>query len=397
MWRGVEAAPPDSILGLTEAVKNDPNPKKVNLGVGVYMDDMGNTPVLQCVKEAERLLLTEEASKTYLPITGTSVYSDCVQKLLFGEESRVIKEKRAVTAHTPGGTGALRIGAELLKKCKGNVTIWVSSPTWANHTGIFTTAGFRVKSYPYYDAETKGLDYGAFLEGLKKIPAGDIVILHACCHNPSGVDPTAEQWQEVVETAKACGWFPFLDFAYQGFGRGLQEDRYVVELVADAGIDCFIASSFSKNFGLYNERTGALTVVGQSEEDVQVALSHLKTVVRVTYSNPPSHGGLIIAKILSDPSLTEMWGAELAAMRKRIVELRQALATGLKKRGVDTDFSYIVEQKGMFSFSGLSNEIVDQLREKYSIYVVDGGRINVAGLTSANIDYVCDAVANLLK
>ncbi len=397
MWQGVEAAPADSIFGLTEAFKNDPNPKKVNLGVGVYADDEGNTPVLQCVREAEKLLFTEEVSKNYLPITGASAYSRCVQKLLFGEDSKVIREKRAITAHTPGGTGALRIGAELLKKCKGSVTIWVSSPTWTNHTGIFTSAGFEVKSYPYYDAATKGLDVQSFLAGLKKIPAGDVVLLHACCHNPSGVDPSAEQWKEVTETARACGWFPFLDFAYQGFGDGLEEDRYVVELMAEAGIDCFIASSFSKNFGLYNERTGALTVVSPSLDDVQIALSHLKTVVRVAYSNPPAHGGLIIAKVLSDPSLKEMWTAELAAMRRRIVEIRRAFAFGLKERGVDTDFSYIVEQKGMFSFSGLSEEIVDQLRERYSIYVVDGGRINVAGLTFANIHYVCDAVANLLK
>ncbi|MEE4243645.1 MAG: amino acid aminotransferase [Desulfopila sp.] len=397
MWKGVDAAPADSILGLTEAFKKETNPSKVNLGVGVYKDDEGNTPVLGCVKKAESLLLQKETSKSYLPISGDPVYAQCVQNLLFGEESEVIASRRAATIHAPGGTGALRVGAQLLHHFTPDATVWVSSPTWANHNGIFMDTGFKIQQYPYYDSESKGLDIEAFFRCLGKVKQGDIVLLHACCHNPSGVDLDAEQWQRVAERAKEQSWIPFLDFAYQGFGSGVEEDRVAVELMADTGIDFFVASSFSKNFGLYNERVGALTVVSPSAQETTVALSHLKKTIRVLYSNPPAHGGLTVTTILTDKVLQAQWLQELAAMRQRISDMRHALVEGLKQRGVATDFSYIKEQRGMFSFSGLDDATVEWLRSAKGIYVVGGGRINLAGLTSKNIGYVCDSIAEALS
>lgn len=397
MWKGIDEAPADAILGLTEAFKKEKNPQKVNLGVGVYKDDQGNTPVLDSVKSAERILLEKESTKSYLPISGDAVYGKCVQKLLFGEKSAVIKEKRAATVHAPGGTGALRVGAELLNKFRKDATVWVSSPTWANHLGIFSQAGFAIEKYPYYNEETKGLNFDDLITCLNSIPAKDIVLLHACCHNPSGVDLREDQWRQIADIARNKGWLPFLDFAYQGFSKSLEEDRIAVELMAETGIDFFIASSFSKNFGLYNERAGALTIVSPSAEETGVAMSHLKTTVRVIYSNPPAHGGLTVATVLSDETLTGKWINELEDMRQRIVQMRSALVDGLSKRGIDTDFSYIKEQRGMFSFSGLDDEVVQWLREEKGIYVVGGGRINLAGLTSGNIDYVCDSIAEALQ
>lgn len=397
MWQNIEAAPADSILGLTEAFKNDPNPAKVNLGVGVYKDDNGQTPILKAVKAAEKKLLEIEKSKSYLPISGDPEYAANVQKLLFGEEGEVISSGRASTIHAPGGTGALRVGGDLLKKFNPDADIWISTPTWANHKGIFGASGFAFKDYPYYNAQTMGLEFEKMLETLKTVPAKDVVLLHACCHNPSGVDITGDQWDEIVAIAKKQGWTPFLDFAYQGFGAGVQEDRAVVEKFAAASVDFFIASSFSKNFGLYNERTGALTVVSPSKEEAAIAMSHMKTTVRVNYSNPPAHGGLVAKTILSDAELTKMWLEELDEMRNRIVAMRQALVDGLKTRGINEDFSYITEQRGMFSFSGLNDDVVNWLRENKGVYVVGGGRINLAGLTSKNIDYVCDSIAEALK
>jgi len=396
MWKGIEAAPADSILGLTEAFKKEVNPRKVNLGVGVYKDDDGNTPILECVKKAEKLLLERETSKSYLPISGDPVYAECVQKLLFGDSSEVISSVRAATVHAPGGTGALRVGGQLLKRFRPGAAVWVSTPTWANHIGIFSDLDFEIRKYPYYNSETKGLDFDELLQCLQRVPEGDIVLLHACCHNPSGVDLNEEQWRQVAAVAEEKRWIPFLDFAYQGFGEGLKEDRFAVELMAGTGMDFLVASSFSKNFGLYNERTGALTIVSPSAEETAVAMSHLKATVRVIYSNPPAHGGLTVATILSDKELHSLWLRELAAMRTRIIDMRKALVDGLAQRGIDTDFSYIKNQRGMFSFSGLDDATVSWLKEKKGIYVVGGGRINLAGLTSKNIDYVCDAIAEAL-
>ena len=397
MWKDIEAAPADAILGLTEAFKKDTNPKKVNLGVGVYKDDDGATPILNCIKKAERLLVDQQSTKGYLPIPGDAEYGLGVQKLLFGADNDVIQSKRASTIHSPGGTGGLRVGADLIKKFKSEAKIWVSTPTWANHKGIFTAAGFPIEDYPYYDQDTKNVDFEAMYEALKNVPSGDVVLLHVCCHNPTGVDLSPEQWDAVVDLASSCGWLPFLDFAYQGFGDSMESDRLPVEKFAKAGIDFLVASSFSKNFALYNERTGALTIVSPNAQESSIAMSHVKKIIRVNYSNPPAHGGLAARTVLTDNDLYKEWINEVAVMRDRIKDMRVAFVEGLKKRGVTQDFSYIVDQRGMFSFSGLNDDIVNWLRKDKSIYIVKGGRINVAGLTTNNIDYVCDAIAEALN
>ncbi|MEJ2056555.1 MAG: aspartate/tyrosine/aromatic aminotransferase [Desulfofustis sp.] len=397
MWKSIAPAPADAIFGLTAAFKNDPNPDKVNLGAGVYKDDNGITPILASVKQAERHILAEEQTKSYLPISGDPAYAEHAKALMFGPGSEVVTSGRAATAHAPGGTGALRIGAELLRKFNPDAAVWISTPTWANHNGVFAAAGFAVKTYPYYDAATKGLRYEELIETLSQVPAGDVVLLHACCHNPSGVDLDEIQWAEIAGLAVEKGWLGFLDFAYQGFGQSIEADRAGVEAFAAAGSDYYIASSFSKNFGLYNERTGAITIVCPSATEAATAGSHLDQTVRVCYSNPPAHGGLIVKTILSKPELEQSWRRELEGMCSRIVGMRSAFADGLAARGVDQDFSYIKRQRGIFSFSGLSDATVAWLRENKAIYVVGGGRIKVAGLTTSNIDYVCDAIAEALK
>lgn len=397
MWKSVQPAPPDSILGLTDEFRKDQNPDKVNLGVGVYKDESGNTPILRCVKAAEQELLKIEKTKSYLPISGDAVYGAAVQRLILGENSDVIKEGRVITAHAPGGTGALRVGGDLIRKFNPAAKLWVSSPTWANHNGIFGAAGFEIKQYSYYNSESRDLDFDKLMNDLIDVPAGDVVVLHACCHNPSGVDLTNAEWQQVAELAARVGWIPFLDFAYQGFGDGVDDDRFAVEQFAAAGIDCYVASSFSKNFGLYNDRTGAITVITPSAEEATIAMSHLKTVVRTNYSNPPAHGGLVASLILNQSELRTVWLEELAGMRERIKNMRKLLVQGLATQGVDGDFSFIEKQRGMFSFSGWSDDVVARLRKEDSIYVVGGGRINLAGLTESNIEYVCAAVARAMK
>ncbi len=397
MWKNIQPAPPDSILGLTEQFRKDPNSQKVNLGVGVYKDDDGKTPILAAVKEAEIMLLARETTKSYLPISGDPQYSSLVQQLVLGKDCEAIKNKRAATIHAPGGTGALKVGADLLKRFNPEAKVWVSSPTWANHNGIFGDAGFAIESYSYYNPDSKGLDFEKLIEDLGKIPAGDIVVLHACCHNPSGVDLDQAGWDAVVTQAEQQGWIPFLDFAYQGFGEGIFEDRYAVERFSMSGMDFLVASSFSKNFGLYNERTGALTVVCPNAEDATVAMSHLKTVIRTNFSNPPAHGGLVATLILDDTQLYEQWLIELGEMRNRIKAMRSALVKGLADCGVPGDFSFIEKQRGMFSFSGLSDDVVKWLRAEKSIFVVGGGRINLAGLTTQNVDHVCQAIAEAVK
>ena len=397
MWEKIQAAPPDAILGLTEQFKKDTNPDKVNLGVGVYKDNEGNTPILKAVKKAEEKLLATQTTKSYLPISGDPAYGAAVRKLVFGENNDALKTERVVTVHAPGGTGALKVGADLLHKFRPEASVWVSSPTWANHNGIFGDAGFPIKTYRYYNPDSKGLDFDEMIEDLSTVPAGDIVVLHTCCHNPSGVDLDKSGWDAVVKTAREKGWIPYLYFAYQGFGDGVEEDRYAVEQFGKAGIDFLVASSFSKNFGLYNERTGALSVVCPDSDQAAVAMSHLKTVVRTNYSNPPAHGGLTATIILEDETLYGEWLAELAEMRDRIKNMRSSLVKGLADCGVAGDFSFIERQRGMFSFSGLSDEVVLWLREKKGAYMVGGGRINLAGLTTDNIDYVCRSIAEALK
>jgi len=392
MFNGIESAPPDAILGLTEAFRNDTNPKKINLGVGVYKDDAGKTPVLPSVIEAERRILETADTKSYLPIGGSPEYGRVVQGLLFGASS-----ERARTAHTPGGTGGLRVGADLIRQINPDTRVWLSTPTWANHRGIFSAAGFDTEAYPYYDPATRSLDFDAMKKTLSGVPAGDVVLLHVCCHNPTGVDPSMAQWDEIVSLAKERGWIPFLDFAYQGFGTDLESDRKPVEGFLAAGIEFFVASSFSKNFGLYQDRTGAFTTIAQSAEAADAAFSHVKATIRVNYSNPPAHGGKIVDTILGNPALRTQWEDELAAMRDRIRTTRSQLVAGLKTRGVDRDFSFIEKQRGMFSFSGLSDDQVAFLRQNKGIYIVKGGRINVAGITTGNIDYLCDSIAEALK
>ncbi len=390
-------APPDAILGLTEAFKADERPEKINLGVGVYQDDQGRTPVMASVKAAEKVLLKTESSKSYLSIGGAPDYKTHVQRLLLGEGHPALHAERVRTAHTPGGTGGLRVGAELLKQLRPDATVWLSDPTWANHRGIFTAAGFRVEGYPYYDAAHKGLNEAGMMTALDGVPADDIVLLHVCCHNPTGVDLTEAQWSAVGRLAADRGWTPFLDFAYQGLGVDLETDRRGLLALVDQVPELFVASSFSKNFGLYRERTGALSLMAATASAATAAFSHLEKTIRVLYSNPPAHGGLIVTTVLNDPALREQWEAEVATIRERIQSVRSALVVGLKERGVDRDFSFIESQKGMFSFSGLTDSQVAFLREQKGIYIVKGGRINVAGITSGNLDYLCDALAEALK
>jgi len=396
MFNKLEMAPADAILGLTEAFLKDINPKKINLGVGVYKDQSGRTPILSTVKKAEEEILKSENTKSYLPIPGKEDYAHAVQQLIFGENSDIIKNCKAVTAQTPGGTGALRVAGDFLKKISLNAKLWVSDPTWANHLGIFPAAGFEVDKYPYYDAENKSLNFEGMLNALKAIPENDIVLLHGCCHNPTGVDPSLEQWDQIKKVLSDRKIIPLADFAYQGLATGIDEDAAGVRLLAESGLQMLIASSFSKNFGLYNERVGALTILCDSSETAQKAFSHLKISIRRNYSNPPSHGGSIVSTIMSDLNLRSQWESEVKMIRDRINKMRQLFVKTLKEKGVTQDFSFITKQNGMFSFSGLSKEQVEKLREKYSIYVVGSGRINVAGMTPDNMDYLCEAIVDVL-
>ncbi len=398
LFESVTPAPPDAILGLTDAFRKDSNPSKVNLGVGVYMDDSGRTPVLESVKRAERKLLESEKSKSYLPISGSPGYGRRVQDLLFGEKHPFVGGDRVRTAHTPGGTGALRVGAEFLKKAAPGADVWLSAPTWPNHKGIFAASGFKVREYPYYDATAHGLNFDGLAAGLRAVPAGDIVLLHVCCHNPTGVDLTREQWAEVAAIARERKWIPFFDFAYQGLGVGLDEDRDGLAVMLGSGLDdALIASSFSKNFGLYNERVGGLTLIARDAAAADAAFSQVKATIRVIYSNPPAHGEAIVSAIFDDADLRKLWESEVAAMRQRIAGVRTSFVAGLKARNAPMDFSFINHQRGMFSFSGLSDAQVSWLREKRSIYVVGGGRINVAGITTHNLDYLCDSVVEAMR
>ncbi len=397
MFENLTSAPPDAILGLTESWKKDPNARKINLGVGIYKDDKGQTPVLESVKTAEARILVSASTKSYMPIGGAPEYGRLVQDLILGADHAAISEGRIRTAHTPGGTGGLRVGADFLKKVRGNqATVWVSRPTWANHKGIFEAAGFTVKEYGYYQPATRGLDEAALLTDLEAIPAGDIVVLHVCCHNPTGVDLDNAQWNKVAAIAARKGWLPFLDFAYQGFGHGVEEDREGLLAIVKACPEVIVSSSFSKNFGLYQDRTGALSVIAANRQQADIAFSHVEIAIRVNYSNPPAHGGLIVTTILSDESLKGQWLEELSGMRRRIAEVRSTFVQSLKDHGIAKDYSFISRQKGMFSFSGFSDEQVGFLRDKKSIYIVKGGRISVAGITSQNIGYLCESIAEML-
>lgn len=397
MFQEISPAPPDAILGLTDAFKADPHPGKINLGVGVFMDAGGKTPVLESVRRAELRLLETEKSKSYLPISGSPAYASGIQSLLFGAGHPLLEQNRVRTAHTPGGTGGLRVGADFLAKFRPGATVWVSNPTWANHKAIFAAAGFQVKEYPYYNAADKGLDFDGMMNTLSAIPADDIVLLHVCCHNPTGVDPSSEQWRVLADCAAAKGWLPFFDFAYQGFGISVEEDRTPLLLFAGKDLEFVVSSSCSKNFGLYNERTGAFSLVAGDDAAAEAAFSHVKTAIRSNYSNPPRHGGAVVETILGDAELRKEWLAELEAMRVRIQSLRHEFVEGLTARGVPGDFSFITRQQGMFSFSGLNEAQVKRLREAFGIYMVAGGRMNIAGIRSGAMAPLCDAMATVLK
>ncbi|MCX6044330.1 MAG: aspartate/tyrosine/aromatic aminotransferase [Chloroflexi bacterium] len=397
MFETFTAAPPDAILGLTEAFKKDPNPHKVNLGVGIYKDAQGKTPILQSVKRAEEQILKSETTKNYLPIDGSPEYAAAVQELLFGADHEVISSHRAVTAQAPGGTGGLRVAADFIAKMMPSATVWLSDPTWPNHPSIFKAANLKVAVYPYFDAANNCVNFAAMLDAINKMPAGDVILLHACCHNPTGGDLTVEQWRQVGDAVAARQLLPLIDFAYQGFADGLQADTAGLLEMCRPGSELLVSSSFSKNFGLYNERIGALTLVGSNEAAAQTALSHIKQAIRANFSSPPAHGAAIVTTVLRDPALRAQWEQEVTEMRDRINTMRHLFVETLNEKGVERDFSFIAQQRGMFSFSGLNPEQVKALREKHAVYIVGSGRISVAGMTEDNMDYLCSAIADVLQ
>jgi aromatic-amino-acid transaminase len=393
---GVELAPRDPILGLTEAFVADKNPKKVNLGVGVYYDDNGKVPLLECVRKAEHQVVAQDAPRGYLPIDGIPAYDRAVQELVFGADCAALKEGRIVTVQALGGTGGLKVGADFLRRVAPQAGAWISDPSWENHRGLFENAGFKVSAYPYYDARTHGLDFDAMLATLRGMDAGAVVVLHACCHNPTGVDLSPELWTKVIEAVTTRGLLPFLDFAYQGFGDGIDADAHAVRRFAELRIPVFVSSSFSKSLSLYGERVGSLSVVAQSGDEAARVLSQLKRFVRTNYSNPPTHGARVVAAVLTTPELRALWEKELAEMRERIKRMRGALVDKLRERAPRADFSFVTRQRGMFSYSGLSREQVVQLRERFAVYAIESGRVCVAALNSHNLDYVSESIAKVL-
>lgn len=395
MFEGIPMAPSDPILGLGETYAKDPRPEKINLSVGIYKDENGRTPVLETVKQVEAELLSKEKSKTYLDIAGLPELGMSVQDLLFGAQTQALPAGSIVTAQAAGGTGALRIAADLVKKLSPSSRAWVSDPTWVNHTAIFKAAGIESQAYPYYDYQNNSLAFHRMIETLSQAPKDDVVLLHACCHNPSGMDPTPAQWKELATLCRQRKIMPLFDMAYQGFGQGLDEDAASVRIFAEAGCQMLIASSYSKNFGMYNERIGALTFVGEPDLASKV-FSHIKTCIRVNYSNPPAHGGAIVARILQDAQLRAVWTREVTGMRDRINGMRDLFVRTLAAKGVKRDYGFIRTQRGMFSFSGLTKEQVLRLRNEFAVYIVDSGRINVAGMTPKNMDPLCNAIAAVL-
>ena len=396
LFAAVDMAPSDPILGLNEQFAADPNPAKVNLGVGVYYDDEGKLPLLECVARAERQMTEAPKPRGYRPIDGIATYDRAVQGLVFGSDSEAVKSGRIATVQAVGGTGGLKIGADFLQRLTPSAKVLISDPSWENHRALFESAGFAVESYPYYDAAGRGVDFPAMLASLQTAAPGSVVVLHACCHNPTGYDLDPAQWSEVVEAAKLRGLVPFLDMAYQGFGEGITEDGAVIAQFMASGLSFFVSTSFSKSFSLYGERVGALSVVCVSKDEAERVLSQLKRVIRTNYSNPPTHGAQVVATVLTTPELRSLWEAELAGMRVRIKQMRHALVEKLKAAGLKQDMSFINQQKGMFSYSGLNREQMQKLRSDYGIYGVDSGRICVAALNSRNIDAVVHAIAGVM-
>ncbi len=396
LFDAVEMAPRDPILGLNEQFNADPNPAKVNLGVGVYYDDNGKLPLLKCVAEAEKQMLAAPKARGYLPIDGIAAYDKAVQGLVFGAGSDVVQGGRVATVQAIGGTGGLKVGADFLKRVNPSAQVLISDPSWENHRALFTNAGFPVSTYPYYDADKRGVNFEGMLAALNGAAAGTVVVLHACCHNPTGYDITPAQWAQVVDVVKSRNLVAFLDMAYQGFGEGIAEDGAVIQQFLAAGIDFFVSTSFSKSFSLYGERVGALSVVCASKDEASRVLSQLKIVIRTNYSNPPTHGAEVVATVLNTPELRKLWEEELAGMRVRIKLMREELVNKLAAAGVKQDFSFIGRQKGMFSYSGLNKAQMERLRGEFGVYGVDSGRICVAALNSRNIDAVVAAIAKVL-
>jgi len=396
LFSAVEMAPRDPILGLNEQYNADTNPNKVNLGVGVYFDDNGKLPLLQCVQAFEKTMMDKPTARGYLPIDGIAAYDAAVKSLVFGADSEPVKSGRVATVQAIGGTGGLKVGADFLKRLNPAAKVLISDPSWENHRALFTNAGFTVESYRYYDETTRGLNFAGMLADLKAAPAGTVVVLHACCHNPTGYDITPAQWDEVIAVVKANQLTPFLDMAYQGFGYGILEDGAVIGKFVAAGLDFFVSTSFSKSFSLYGERVGALSVLCANKDEAAKVLSQLKIVIRTNYSNPPTHGGAIVAGVLGNPELRALWESELGEMRVRIKAMRQKLVDGLKAAGVKQDMSFITQQIGMFSYSGLSKDQMVRLRSEFGVYGTDTGRMCVAALNSKNIDYVCASIAKVV-
>jgi len=396
MFTAVEMAPRDPILGLNEQFAADTNPNKVNLGVGVYYDDNGKLPLLQCVQAAEQNMMKAPTARGYLPIDGIAAYDNAVKALVFGADSEPVTSGRVATIQAIGGTGGLKVGADFLKKLNPNAKVLISDPSWENHRALFTNAGFEVESYPYYDAAKRGINFDGMLAALNAAPAGTVVVLHACCHNPTGYDITSEQWDQVVAAVKARNLVPFLDMAYQGFGYGLKEDGAAVAKFVAAGLTFFVSTSFSKSFSLYGERVGALSVLCENKEEAGRVLSQLKIAIRTNYSNPPTHGGAVVAAVLGNPELRALWEKELGEMRVRIKAMRQKLVDGLKAAGVKEDMSFITTQIGMFSYSGLTKDQMVRLRNEFGVYGTDKGRMCVAALNSKNIEHVCASIAKVV-
>ncbi len=397
LFAGVQMAPRDPTLGPTEAFNHDVHPSKVNLGVGIYLTDEGQIPVLRAVAEAERRQAAIPAPRGYLPIDGIAAYDTAVQKLLLGDTSPLISEGRAITAQSLGGTGALKIGADLLKRVLPDASVAISDPTWENHRAVFESAGFPVVTYPYYDSTTHGVRFDAMVGFLKTLAPRTIIVLHACCHNPTGVDLSAEQWSALLDVLRERDLLPYLDIAYQGFAQGIEEDGAIVRQFAHSGMPLLIASSFSKSFSLYGERVGALTIIDSSQDESARVLSQLKRVIRANYSNPPTHGGSVVTTVLTTPELRDSWVGELTEMRERIRHMRSTLVDRLQAHGANRDFSFVLRQNGMFSYSGLTVGQVDRLREEFHIYAVNTGRICVAALNSRNVDYVAKAITTVLQ
>ena len=396
LFSSVQLAPKDPIFGLTEAYTADQRPGKVNLGVGVYYTDEGKVPLLRAVLEAEKELVAKQSPRAYVPIEGPNPYNSAVQNLLFGADSPLIKEGRVVTAECLGGTGALRVGGDFVKRLETNAPAAISAPCWENHRGIFESAGYQVLEYAYFDPKTRGVDFEGMVKSLESFPAKTLVILHACCHNPTGADLTPDQWKKIISICQTRQLIPFLDIAYQGFATGIEEDGAAVQLFANSGMSFFVSSSFSKSFSLYGERVGALSIVTQSKEESARVLSQLKRVIRTNYSNPPTHGAAIVAMVLNSPKLRQMWEDELAEMRERIKAMRHGLNKKLAAAGAQQDFSFIETQRGMFSYSGLTAGQVANLQEQDGIYALSTGRICVAALNTKNLDRVAQAIARVL-